>query len=222
MLRRLALSAVALATCAAFPSAAFATDAPSPGVRVSQSGEVTLSGSAAATFTSTQKESGCDDSADPKISCEVETTNSVSAITKATSTQLKSDAQSEASDGTSLAAAASHPIWTRTFSQTLRGLYYFNWVEKHTGRIYFDKVGHVWATTSMYGYKGSHTCGQGSGIGYSVKVTSCTVENRYDLNGPAISLWDYFQVHVVASGIPLYTSKHMHVNAYDGGTITAP
>lgn len=78
------------------------------------------------------------------------------------------------------------------------------------------------STTSTYGYKGYHTCDLGSGIGYSVKVTSCSVEQRYDLNGPAISLWDRYQVHVVTKGIPICQSHNMHANAYDGGTITFP
>ena len=127
------------------------------------------------------------------------------------------------SEGLSLqAAAASTTIYTRTWSQTARGLYYVNWTEKHTGRVYYDNAGHVWSTTSRSGYKGSHTCGQGSGIGYSVSVTKCSTEQRPDLSGASghpISEWDYYQVHVVAKGIPIYASHNQHVNIYPSGNI---
>ena len=182
-----------------------------------------MSGSEAATQTRTVVDPGCQASTDDAGSCTVEVTAAVSAISEATSTQLAANAKAKSPDGTSLAAAAAaRTIYTRTFEQQKHGLYWVNWVEKHIGRVFFDKAGHVWSTTSTYGYKGYHTCDLGYGIGYSVKVTSCSVEQRYDLNGPAISLWDYFQVHVVAQGIPLYVSHNMHANAYDGGTITFP
>lgn len=155
--------------------------------------------------------------------CAITETSTASAAQKATTQQLAASKDLKSADGTSLqTAAAARTIWTRTWSQTQRGLYYVNWWEKHSGRIYFDKAGHVWSTTSTYGYKGSHICGQGGGIGYSVKVTHCYVEKRYDLSRPAISQWDYYQVHVVAKGIPIYASHHMHSNAYDSGTITFP
>lgn len=65
-------------------------------------------------------------------------------------------------------------------------------------------------------------CDLGSGVGCSIEVKHCNVEERYDLNGPAISFWDRFQVHVVAKDIPIYRSHSMQANAYDGGTITFP
>lgn len=156
-------------------------------------------------------------------SCLLSQTAQVGAAEVADSATLTEGATLTSSDGTSLqAAAAAHTIWTRTWSQTQRGLYYVNWWEKHSGRIYFDKAGHVWSTTTTYGYKGNHICGQGGGVGYSVKVTNCFVEKRSDLSRPAISQWDYYQVHVVAKGIPIYASHHMHSNAYDSGSITFP
>jgi hypothetical protein len=78
----------------------------------------------------------------------------------------------------------------------------------------------VWSTTSTSGYKRYHTCNQGGGIGYSVKVTGCTTELRYDLSNYAISQWDRFQVHVVYKGVPIYASYNMHPNIYaDGGIL---
>ncbi|VXB17982.1 hypothetical protein [Aeromicrobium sp. 9AM] len=223
MLRRIITAGATCVATIALGGAAVAADSPDTGVVVSESGAVTMSGSTAATYTRNVTDSDCAETADTAGSCTVASTVSVGAIGKATSTQLATDAKATSTDGTTLAAAAAaRTIYTRTFEQSQRGLYYINWVEKHIGRVYFDKAGHVWSTTTTYGYKGYHTCDLGSGIGYSIKVTSCSVEKRYDLNGPAISLWDRYQVHVVASGIPIYQSHNMHANAYDGGTITFP
>ena len=154
----------------------------------------------------------------------MEVTASVSAISEATPTQLAANAKAKSSDGTSLAsAAAARAIYTRTFEQWKKAVFTaVPFGEKHNGRVYFDKAGHVWSTTSTYGYKGYHNCDLGNRSGFTIKVTSCSVEQRYDLNGPAISLWDYFQVHVVAHGFPFSLSTNMHANAYDGGTITFP
>lgn len=216
--RAIVLSSVVLAMTAAWGSAAYATQTPPRDVVVSDSGAVSMKGEGAASYTTTDRPADCG-----SPSCDVQTTSAVGAIGRATAAQLAADSKAVSPDGTTLAqAAAARTIYTRTFEQSQRGLYYINWVEKHIGRVYFDKAGHVWSTTETYGYKGYHLCDQGSGIGYSIKVTSCSVEKRYDLDGPAISLWDRYQVHVVAKGIPIYQSHEMHANAYDGGTITFP
>jgi len=154
--------------------------------------------------------------------CSAEMTAAVGKESPATIAQISGNSALVSTSGslTLAEAAATRRIYTRTWTQQMRGLYYVNWTEKHSGRIYFDKAGHVWSTTKKYGYKGNHICGQGSGILYSVVVKHCTVENRYDLSRPAISQWDYFQVHVIWKGIPIYKSHKMHTNAYDSGKIT--
>ncbi|AMM19081.1 hypothetical protein AX769_01690 [Frondihabitans sp. PAMC 28766] len=112
--------------------------------------------------------------------------------------------------------AAVRTIWTRTWSQEIRGLYYINWLEKHTGRIYYDGS-RVWSTTSTSGYKGSHTCNQGFGIGYSVKVTRCSTEK---IGAGSLREWDYFQVHVIAHNIPIYVSHSMRAAFNGPGSIS--
>jgi hypothetical protein len=142
----------------------------------------------------------------------------------ATAAQIAADGALVNSEGVTLADAAAvntAPIYTRTWSELVRGLFYFNWWEKHEGRIYFQPgvVGGVWSTTSRYGYKGWHHCGLGGGIGYTVSVTYCYTERRYDLSWYPISEWDKFKVHVLWHGIPIYQSHSIHINAYPGGAI---
>ncbi|CAN5602815.1 hypothetical protein BH10ACT10_BH10ACT10_29240 [soil metagenome] len=153
--------------------------------------------------------------------CAADVTTTVGSSAVASAALLSKDTNMTAADGTTLASASAlgYTIWTRTWSQTQHGLYYVNWWEKHIGRIFFDKHGHVWSTTSTYGYKGYHNCGLGGGIGYSVVVKNCKTERRYDLSGLPISEWDYYQVHVIYKGIPIYASHNMHVNAYPSGAI---
>ena len=150
-------------------------------------------------------------------------TTSVGFENVATTAQLTTGGALVAADGASLAeAAAATTIYTKTWWQEERGLYYVNWWERHIGRIYFDYAGHVWSTTARASYIGYHLCNQGGGVGYSVTVTDCATEQRYDLARPAISEWDRYQVHIVAKGIPIYSSHSMHVNAYDNGSVTFP
>lgn len=78
----------------------------------------------------------------------------------------------------------------------------------------------VWSTSGQSGVTGYHKCDQGYGIGYSIEVTDCSTERRYDLDKRPISEWDRFKVHVVAKGVPFYRSFNMHVNAYPSGNIT--
>lgn len=148
---------------------------------------------------------------------------SVGAATTVGANGITKNAGLVAPDGTTLAlAAATTTIWTRTWEQTRHGLYYVNWWEKHIGRIFFDNAGHVWSTTSRAGYLGYHACGLGGGVGYSIAITQCSTERRFDLSRPAVSEWDRYQVHVVYKGIPIYASHSMHANADDNGTITFP
>ena len=154
--------------------------------------------------------------------CAAESVVRAGAAAVATPTMIGQDAALEAGDGTSLTAAALSgcTIYTRTWEQTKRGLYYVNWWETHKGRIYYDGgCGHVWSTTSTYGYVGYHKCGLGGGFGYTVEVRECFTERRYDLNGWPISEWDYFKVHVVYKGFPFAVTHDMHVNAYPTGDI---
>lgn len=153
--------------------------------------------------------------------CASQTQSSLGTTSVASSALLAKDANMTAADGTTLAGATAlgYTIYTRTWSETQHGLYYVNWWEKHIGRIFFDKHGHVWSTTSAYGYRGYHKCGLGGGIGYSVVVKGCSTERRYDLSGNPISEWDYYQVHVIYKGIPIYASHNMHVNAYPSGAL---
>lgn len=132
--------------------------------------------------------------------------------------QLVADGDLVSADGVKLsdvAANSSFTIWTRTWWQQRRGLYYINWWEKHTGRIYYHR-GHVWSTTANHGYRGNHICDQGGGIGYDIRVTSCSTEVR---GATKISEWDYFKVYVMFKGFPLSASHNMHINAYSSGNI---
>jgi hypothetical protein len=106
-------------------------------------------------------------------------------------------------------------IWTRTWWQEKRGLYYINWWEKHTGRIYWHS-GHVWSTAGAHGYTGRHNCDQGGGIGYDIRVTSCFTER---LSTNSIVEWDYWKVYVFFEGFPISASHSMHANAYGSGNI---
>jgi hypothetical protein len=73
------------------------------------------------------------------------------------------------------------------------------------------------SATAQYGYKGWHACDQGSGFGYSIKVTSCIKRPRPDLGANVIAEYDYFQVHVVAKGVPIYDSKSSWANLHPSG-----
>lgn len=106
-------------------------------------------------------------------------------------------------------------IWTRTWWPETRGLYYINWWEKRTGRIYYH-TGHVWSTAGAHGYTGNHTCDQGGGIGYDVRVTSCFTER---LSTNQINEWDYWKVYVFFQGFPISASHNMHATAYGSGNI---
>lgn len=144
----------------------------------------------------------------------------ISEATPATAEQLEAHGDLIAADGTRLSdIGAQATIYTRTWDQEYHGFYYYNWIERHKGRTYFDYNGHVWSTSERSGYTGYHTCGLGSGFGYSIVVTDCFTENRSDLSKPAISEWDYFQVHVVASGVPIYASHNQHCNHYHDGDV---
>jgi hypothetical protein len=79
--------------------------------------------------------------------------------------------------------------------------------------------GGVWSTTSRYGYLGWHHCGLGGGIGYTVSVTYCTTERRYDLSWDPILEWNKFKVTVFWKGVPLYATHTMRINAYPSAAI---
>lgn len=110
-------------------------------------------------------------------------------------------------DGVTLrAAAASGSIYTKGWSAEMIGLFYINWKEKHSGTVYWDGS-RVWSTKTNRGYKGKHTCDLGRGIGYSVNVTKCSTEA---VGTTLLKEWDYFKVHVVYKGAPVYKAWDMH------------
>lgn len=123
-----------------------------------------------------------------------------------------------AADGTTLqdAIGTQATVWTRTWEQSMRGLYYVNWMEKHTGRIYWDGS-RVWSTNKTAGYTGTHVCDQGFGILYDIDVKTCSTEN---IGAAQLREWDYFRVHVVWKGVPLYASHNMHMTANNKGTVS--
>lgn len=149
--------------------------------------------------------------------CRVETTTSAGDARPVTAAELAAAGDLVSNDGVRLADAATRAtISTRTWYQQVRGLYYFNWAERHSGRIYWDGS-RVWSTTSTSGFTGSHTCDQGFGIAYSIKVTKCSSEK---IGAGTLNEWDYFQVHVVAQGVPLFRSYNMHVRATARGAVS--
>lgn len=114
-------------------------------------------------------------------------------------------------------AVASSSVYCRTWRQWQRGLYYLNWEEVHTGRFCYNGRD-VWVDGQHGGY---HRCDQGFGILYDVQVKNCA-ENKIFVNtgpGYGVQNWDYFRVHVVWRGIPLYQSHHMHANVYPSGNV---
>jgi hypothetical protein len=153
--------------------------------------------------------------------CAAQVVGSATAATVATPQQLLADGNLVSSSGRKLSEFASPmttptgTIWTRTWWQEARGLYYFNWWEKHTGRIYWH-TGHVWSTVGAHGFTGRHNCDQGGGIGYDIKVTSCFTER---LSTNQIVEWDYWKVYVFFEGFPISASHNMHATAYGSGNI---
>lgn len=143
-----------------------------------------------------------------------------SAARPATPSELKAAGRLRSGGGISLASFIKTTpvgtIWTRTWWQEARGLYYINWWEKHSGRIYYHGGNHVWSTTSAHGYKGFHVCDQGGGIGYDIKVTSCFTER---LTTSHINEWDYWKVYVFFEGFPISASHDMRASAWGSGNI---
>lgn len=58
---------------------------------------------------------------------------------------------------------------------------------------------------------------RGSECAYSIKVTKCSSEK---IGASTLNEWDYFQVHVVAQGVPLFRSYIMHVRATARGAVS--
>lgn len=144
--------------------------------------------------------------------------------TIATAAQIAADGNLVNSEGVTLAEAAATTtaaIYIRTWYQTMSGLFWITWWEKHNGRIYYQpgvNAG-VWSTTSRYGYLGYHHCGLGGGTGFDVQVKYCFTERRYDLSWDPISEWDYFKVQAFVRGSPISATHDMHMNAYPSGAI---
>lgn len=151
-------------------------------------------------------------------SCDVVTTGRASASEVVDpATVPVQDLSLRSADGTTLEAAlATGTVYTRTWWQEQRGFYYINWLEKHSGRIYWDGS-QVWSTTLNRGYKGYHVCDQGYGIGYDVVVKSCFTER---LGTTALNEWDMYRVHVIYKGIPLYSSQDMRAYANRYGNMS--
>jgi hypothetical protein len=160
--------------------------------------------------------------------CASEVVGGATAATFATAEQVTADGNLVSADGIKLSTylesirAGKGPtttptgtIWTRTWWQEARGLYYINWWEKHTGRIYWH-TGHVWSTAGAHGYTGRHTCDQGGGIGYDVRVTACFTER---LTTNHINEWDYWKVYVFFQGFPISASHDMRASAWGSGNI---
>jgi hypothetical protein len=114
-------------------------------------------------------------------------------------------------------AAATTPVYCRTWSQWERGLYYVNWMEKHTGRFCYNGRD-VWVDGDHGGY---HRCDQGYGILYDIQVKDCATNKIFvdTAAGYGYQNWDYYRVHVVWKGIPLYQSHDMHTNVYPSGNL---
>lgn len=151
-------------------------------------------------------------------SCATSTTLSTSAARPVRASQISAaDLALRSADGTTLAqAVAAGTVYYRTWHQEVHGLYYINWMEKHTGRYYYNGS-QVWSTTKTLGYRGTHVCDQGYGVLYDIKVTNCSTDV---LSSAEIQEWDYFQVHVVWKGIPLYVSHNMHATMTRSGGIS--
>ncbi|MHB1244667.1 MAG: hypothetical protein ACYC1P_14900 [Gaiellaceae bacterium] len=150
--------------------------------------------------------------------CAVELAAGATAPEAASAEQLAADADLVGADGIRLGdytPAGTGTIWTRTWWQEARGLYYINWWEKHTGRIYWNS-GHVWSTVGAHGYTGRHNCDQGGGIGYDIKVTACFTERLSENN---INEWDYWKVYVFFQGFPISASYTMRASAWGSGNI---
>jgi hypothetical protein len=114
-------------------------------------------------------------------------------------------------------------IWTRTWTEEARGLYYFNWHEKHSGRFYFDGEDRVWVTGSASfsdRYQGYHHCNLGSAFGYSLDTVECS-ENRIHITSSywGIQNWDIYKVSAAFKGSPFSDTKDMHVNVYPSGNM---
>jgi hypothetical protein len=175
---------------------------------------ILTSGNVATSTTTTTTDPDCTPTADVSCTVSVDITTTAFQHSNAVTPDV---ARLKSADGTTLAAAAaSGNLYSRTFSESMRGAYYYNWVERHSGKVYWDGS-HVWVTSSYRGAAGYHNCDQGSGIGYSIVVTNCA-----DYNGVSTNYdqeWDYFQVHVVFKAVPIYRSYNMHVNAHVDGTL---
>jgi hypothetical protein len=147
---------------------------------------------------------------------EVETATEAATVVNASEID-PSDLGLTSSDGVTLSAAASAgKIYSKKWSQTKRGLYYVNWVEKHSGRFYYNGS-RVWSTSKTYGLKGTHVCNQGYAIGYSVVVTNCSTDA---LSSAKLQEWDYFQVHVIVKGFPIYFSHNIHATMTKSGSMS--
>lgn len=152
--------------------------------------------------------------------CAMELAAGATALEAASAEQLAADADLVSADGIRLgdytpSSTPTGTIWTRTWWQEARGLYYINWWEKHSGRIYWHD-GHVWSTTGAHGYTGWHVCDQGGGIGYDIKVTSCFTER---LTTNHINEWDFWKVYVFFEGFPISASHDMRASAWGSGNI---
>ena len=205
----LALSAVLVPNVAAQAAPAPDVSAATALVTASTSGTTTAADPVCTQARRIDKTSG------PCVAATTTTTGTPVAVNAATLSA--SELALKSADGTTLSAAlAAGTIWTNTWSQEKRGLYYVNWVEKHTGRFYYNGT-KVWSTTSYAGYKGNHVCDQGFGILYDVVVKSCTTQV---LSSATLEEWDYFRVHVIVKGIPLYTSHNMKATLRSSGGVS--
>lgn len=152
--------------------------------------------------------------------CAMELAAGADAPEAASAEQLAADADLVSAEGIRLGdyvieSTPTGTIWTKTWWQEARGLYYINWWEKHTGRIYWHS-GHVWSTSGAHGYTGRHNCDQGGGIGYDIRVTACFTERTSENH---INEWDYWKVYVFFQGFPISASHNMRASAYGSGNI---
>lgn len=136
-----------------------------------------------------------------------------------TAADIKAAGNMKAASGATLSSAlttASCRTWEQSEGSVV-------WSEKHVGKYcYADGDVWVWSFPGRAA-TGYHYCDLGSGIGYDISVQRCDIQKVIDsafYGGYFRQNWDYFQVHVIYKGIPIYYSHDMHANVFPNGGAT--
>lgn len=135
-----------------------------------------------------------------------------------TAIELQRYGKLKAANGMTVArAAATSTVMINSWWQEQHGLYYVNWKERHEGAWLYN--GSIAWVSDAHGYTGGyHYCNRGYGIGYSVDNQYCDSRNQ---NTSRVDNVDAYQVHVIAKGIPLYSSHSMTYRTYANGSSSA-